>query len=195
MSQLFQGESDNFGGGKEKTVMVEGKFDSVQQVIFNFSPPQIIISSNASLQGWGASCQGQTTGGMVRGGTKVSHKCIGFQGHQTSCNVLHIKGEECNIGSHLHKAGVNCDQQRSLTIPFETKDYDYCRILTRISEGRGRQGIHDDQGFQGMEESKLNHLQEIVSDKGNTRNGSVCLKGVTPITHVHVLENRPFQSG
>ena len=26
-------------------------------------PPQIIISSDASLPGWGASCHGQTTGG------------------------------------------------------------------------------------------------------------------------------------
>ena len=44
-------------------------------------------------------------------------------------------------------------------------------------------------------ETKPNNLHEIVSDKGNSRDGSVRLKGVTPITPVHILENRPFQSG
>ena len=29
LSQLFQGESGNFGGGKERTVMVEKKFNSL----------------------------------------------------------------------------------------------------------------------------------------------------------------------
>ena len=74
------------------------------------------------------------------------------------------------------KPVVDCDQQRNLVIPFETKDQDYCLgILTRVNECRDRQGSHTNQGFQQME-TKLNHIQEIVSGKGNTRNGSVCLK-------------------
>ena len=44
-------------------------------------------------------------------------------------------------------------------------------------------------------ETKLNHLHEIVLDKGNTRDGSVCLEGGTPITPVHIIENQSFQSG
>ena len=43
-------------------------------------------------------------------------------------------------------------------------------------------------------ETKLNHFDKIVSDKGNTRNRSVSLKGVTETTLLHVLENRLFQS-
>ena len=121
---------------------------------------------------------------MVRGGTKVSHKCFGAQGSQISYNVLHIKGKGCNISSHSHgqhdspvilnenewyqKQGVDCDQQRNLAIPFETKDHDYCGILTRVNECRGRQVIQANQGFQKME-TKLNHLHEIVSHEGNTR--------------------------
>ena len=38
-------------------------------------------------------------------------------------------------------------------------------------------------------ETKLNQLPEILPDKGNTRDGSACLKAVTPITPVHILEN------
>ena len=37
--------------------------------------------------------------------------------------------------------------------------------------------------------TKLNNLQEIAADKGNKRDGSVYLEGVTPITPIHVLEN------
>ena len=34
-----------------------------------------------------------------------------------------------------------------------------------------------------------------MSDKGNSRDGSACLEGITPIISVHILENRPFHSG
>ena len=34
-----------------------------------------------------------------------------------------------------------------------------------------------------------------MSDKGNSRDGSACLGGITPIIPVHILENRPFHSG
>ena len=44
-------------------------------------------------------------------------------------------------------------------------------------------------------ETKPNNLHEIVSDKGNSRDGSVCLEDITPITPLNILENRPFQSG
>ena len=44
-------------------------------------------------------------------------------------------------------------------------------------------------------ETKLDHLHEIVLDKGNTRDGAIHLEDVTPIAPVHVLQNRSFQSG
>ena len=46
-----------------------------------------------------------------------------------------------------------------------------------------------------MNGNLLNHLHEVVSDKGNTRDRFVCLECVTLITPVHAFENRPFQSG
>ena len=147
---------------------------------------------------------------MVHRGTKVLHKCLGAQGSQISYNVLHIKGKGYNISSHPHgqsdspiilnenrgyqKPGVDCDQQGNLAILFEAKDNDYCRILTRVNECRGRQGIQANQGFKRME-TKPNNLHEIVSDKGNSRGRFVCLEGVTPITPLHILENWSFQSG
>ena len=44
-------------------------------------------------------------------------------------------------------------------------------------------------------ETKRNNLYEIVSDKGNSRGGSVCLEGITLMAPLHILENRSFQSG
>ena len=38
-------------------------------------------------------------------------------------------------------------------------------------------------------ETKLNDFKEIVSDKGNIRDGCACIKDVAPITPVHTLEN------
>ena len=87
LSQLFWGESDNFGGGKKKTVMVERKLDSLQRKIFNFSP----TSNKNKLR-----CL------ITRLGSELSHKCLGGQGSQISYNVLHIKGKGCNISSNPH---------------------------------------------------------------------------------------------
>ena len=115
-----------------------------------------------------------------------------------------LKEKGCNISSHLHgqhgspvilnengsyqKPGADCNLQRNFVIPFETKGHNYCQILTSVNECRGRQGIQENQGFWQME-TKLKHFHEIVSDKGNTGDGSVCLEGVTPITPVHIMEN------
>ena len=211
LSQLFRGESGNFGGGKERTVMVERKFNSLQREIFNFFPTTNNNKLRCITTGLGSELsRTDNRRAMVHGGTQVSHKCLGAQGSQISYNVLHIKRTGCNISSHPHgqhgspiilnenggyqKPGVDCDQQGNLAIPFEAKDNDYCRILTRVNECRGRQGIQANQGFKRME-TKPNNLHEIVSDKGNSRGGFVCLEGITPITPLHILENRSFQSG
>ena len=87
LSQLFWGESDNFGGGKKKTIIVERKLASLQWEIFNFSP-----TSNKNKLRWL----------ITRLGSELSHKCLGAQGSQISYNVLHIKGKRCNISSHPH---------------------------------------------------------------------------------------------
>ena len=56
-------------------------------------------------------------------------------------------------GGEYQKPGVDCNQQGNLAILVEAKDNDYCRILTRFNELRGRQGI---QGNQGSTEWQLN---------------------------------------
>ena len=145
---------------------------------------------------------------MVRRGTKVSHvlelkaaklAIMSFTLKERDAKSVRIRIDNMTVLFILnenwgyHKPGADCCQPRDLAIPFETKEHDDCRILNRVNECGGREGIQTNQGFQQME-TKLSHLHEIVSDTGNIRDGPVCLEGVTPITPVHVLENRPFQS-
>ena len=169
-----------------------------------------MISSDASLQGWGASFHGLTTGGPCSMEEQKFHINVLELKAAKLAIIFHIEGKRCNISSHSHgqhdssvilnengwyqKPGVDCDQQRNLVIPFKTKDNNYYRILTRVNECRGTQGIQENQGFKQME-TKPNNLHEFVSYKGNSRDGSVCIESITPITPVHILENGPFQPG
>ena len=182
--------------------MVERKFNSRQREIFNLSPTSNIDKLRCIITRLGSELsqpdnRGGGGGGMVRGGIKVSHKCLGA-----------IKGKECNINSHPHgqhyspvifnengvyqKPGVDCDQQRNLAIPFETRDDDYCRILTRVNECRFRESRQT----RDSSEWKLNStiFMKLCQIRG-TPEMDVCLEGVTPITPVHAMENRPFKQG
>ena len=70
--------------------------------------------------------------------------------------------------------------QENLEITFETNDNDYCRIHIRSMNA------------EVDKESRKFH--EIVSDKGNSRGGSVCLESITSINSLYILESRSFQS-
>ena len=106
MSQPFRGESGNFGGGKERTVIGGKKLNSVQREILNFSPTInnnnklrcIITRLGSILITGGGGERGEK--GMVYGGMKVSHKCLGGHGSQISYNVLHIKERDA-ISVHI----------------------------------------------------------------------------------------------
>ena len=106
MSQPFPGEGcGNFGGGKERTVIGGKKLNSLQREILNFSPTlnnnnklRCIITRLGSILITGG-------GGMVHGGMKVSHKCLGGHSSQISYNDLHIK-ERDTISVHIHMDNV-----------------------------------------------------------------------------------------
>ena len=84
LSQLFQGETNNFGG-EERTVMVERKFDSLQREMFNFS----LTSNNNKLICFitklgSEFLRSDNREAMFCEGRKVSHKCLGAQGSKIS---------------------------------------------------------------------------------------------------------------
>ena len=84
LSQLFQGETNNFGG-EERTVMVERKFDSLQREMFNF----FLTSNNNKLICFitklgSEFLRSDNREAMFCEGTKVSHKCLGAQGSKIS---------------------------------------------------------------------------------------------------------------
>ena len=72
LSQLFRGESVNFGGDKERTVMVERKFDSLQREIFNFSPTLNNNKLRCIITRLGSKLsRPDNSGAMVHGGSQL----------------------------------------------------------------------------------------------------------------------------
>ena len=70
-------------------------------------------TDDASKKGWGAMCQGISTGGaMVKGGTAVTHKCIRTQSSKISTfDLQQIKIFESN--------SLSCRQHHCTTLPCE----------------------------------------------------------------------------
>ena len=79
--------------------MVERKFNSLQREIFNFTSNNNKLRCIIGRLGSELS-RPDNRGDMVRGGMKVSHKCLGAQGSQISHNVLHIKERDA-ISVHI----------------------------------------------------------------------------------------------
>ena len=146
LSKLFRRESGNFGGGKERTVMVERKFNSLQREILDFFPTANNNKLRCITTGLGSDLS--QTGGPWSMEERKFH-----------INVLELKAAKyqpspiiLNENGGYQKQGVDCDQQGNLAISFEAKDNDYCRILTRVNECRGRQGNQANQGGKPVSE-------------------------------------------
>ena len=92
LSQLFRGESGHFGGGKERTVMVERKFNSLQPEIFNFFPTTNNNKLRCITTRLGSELsRTDNRGAMVQGGTKFH------------INVLELKAAKLAIMSFTLK--------------------------------------------------------------------------------------------
>ena len=101
LSQLIRGESGNFGGGKERTVMVERKRNSSQREIFNFSPTTNNNKLRCIITRLGSELsRTDNRGPMVHGGTKVSHKCLVAQGSQLAIMSFTLKERDA-ISVHI----------------------------------------------------------------------------------------------
>lgn len=138
-------------------------------------PPEKIISTDVSLQGWSASCQGKATLDPWSAGERKFHinalelkaaklAVMSFTLTEKDTISFHIREDNMD-NRRYQKPGVYWNQQRNLEIFFEKTDQDYCQIPTRVNECKGREGIQANQGFQQIE-TKINRPQEIVSVRG-----------------------------
>ena len=97
LSEFFRGKSGNFDEGKERTVMMERKFNSLQGEIFSFSPTANNNKLRCIITRLGSELsRPDNRGAMVHEGTKVSYKSLGAQVSQISYNVLLTKRNRCN---------------------------------------------------------------------------------------------------
>ena len=144
--------------------MVERKFNSLQREIFNFSSTTINIKLRCII-------------------TRLVTKLLGpdnkgawsMEERKIHINVLGLKAAKLAITFSNSRKRMQyqfrCKNQKLTGNTFETKDHNYCLILARVNECRGRQGIQVNQWFKRME-TKPSILHEIVSDKRNSRDAS-----------------------
>ena len=102
--------------------MMEKKFNLCNGRSLISSPPQIIISSDASLQGWGASCHGLTTGGPWSMEERKFHinvlelkaaklAIMSFTLKERDAISVHIRMDNMTALSYLMKMGGTKNQE------------------------------------------------------------------------------------
>ena len=130
-----------------------------------FPPPRIIISSDVSLQGWGVSCHRLRTVGPWSIEEKKFHM-----------NVAELRAVKLAIMSFTLR------EKNSILVQIRM---DEMTVLSYLMK---------------MQSTKNEELTAISKEiwqylLGNSRDGSACLEGITPIIPVQILKCRPFQSG
>ena len=84
--QELRVEGDSNRGSERRTELVVSQSTVVKRSFSNLCTPQLVIASDASLQGWGACCQGQRTGGQWS-----------FQEKEMHINFLELKAAKLAI--------------------------------------------------------------------------------------------------
>ena len=106
--------------------MMEKKFNLCNGRSLISSPAQIIISSDASLQGWGVSCHGLTTGGPWYMEERKSYinvlevkaakfAIMSFTLNERDAISVHIRMDNMTALSYLMKMGGRCTKNQKLT--------------------------------------------------------------------------------
>ena len=170
--------------------------------------PQIVIQTDASLEGWGANCMGMETGReMVRRRVEIAYKYPRTH-----------SGEECHL-SFYRRENNRCnsyqDRQHNFPlIPSENGRYDrqdacrfkqshleisdievdhkYWRISTRYSEHKSRWAVSLQQELlrMGVVSSSI---PTYFPENGDARDRSACFQIIQSNRKMFSLETRPTQ--
>ena len=204
-------KTDSFKSGEGGVTLVDSKSKSLQREVFNFSASRAGHQLGCINSRLGGLMSGSINRGtMVSGGEKISHKCFRAESSKVGNNDFHNRQKGGNSSPYqdgqygcpviLDEDGgdkesrISKYQQRNLEFPFVPQDHDYCRVSAGGVEHRSRQGIKGCQGFQRVE-TKQSDIQKDLSNLGNSGNRSICIKGFTPTSSIHVLEAGPIQQG
>lgn len=128
-------------------------------------PPQLVIASDASLQGWGAF--GKNGGSLVLSGVEIPHKHSRVEGSKTcdfiiSSNVsrsivdTYSDGQYCSSilskkDGRDSKSKINVNKQGNLGLSTGSSDHNYGRIPTRRIECGGRYNVSECKGSKRVE--------------------------------------------
>ena len=174
-------------------------------------PPQLVITSDASMQGWGAACQGQTTGGPWTLEEQKNHinilelkaaqlAILTFTYMHPQVHSIHLQTDNMVALSYIVKMGGDPQQsfvrhqQGDLGLFIIQRDHNYCRIPSWSSQSGGRSTVSIKGGFKRME-AKTKCFSSIVQKKVDPRHRSLCVAGVKPGPMLLFLETRPLQQG
>ncbi|MEO0684124.1 MAG: hypothetical protein AAFY76_03515 [Cyanobacteria bacterium J06649_11] len=172
-------------------------------------PPNLTISSDASKTGWGAACQGMSTGGsMDLAGSQESYKYTRTEGstvsHSNLCSYMGTSSNTSTIRQH-HSSGLFNENGRdkefgsdkfksgNLELFIEQTDHDYFRIPPRYPECDSGQGVSSDERFQRVEIEQENFSQDCLMFRV-AGDRSVRVKSVASASSLHFLETGPIQS-
>ena len=169
-------------------------------------PADMYMTTDASQTGWGASCQGQSTGGpWSREEQKLHINVLELKSIKLALltftkfrkiNHLHLQIDNMTALSYLLKMGGGDSQhattslsQRDLGLSFVSADHDYCRVYSQSSECNSRQGIQRTSGLERVEVI-TSDISESMSSSGYSRYRSVCLPHITSSSRLYGMETR-----
>ena len=167
---------------------------------------QVLIQTDVSRKGWGAVCQGISTGEQWSKEEQLLHinvfelkatfdlqqtkifESSSFLNRQHHCTTL-----PCENGGN-REPNVTEIKQRNLAVSLETPDHNYCGIPSKFFECGGRLQVSKQQGLIRME-TLPKSISTSLPEDGNAQSRFVYIKAVSPTTPVLCLETRTFQLG
>ena len=170
-------------------------------------PAEVLIQTDASTKGLGATCNGISTGGdVVCSGNEKPHKCLRTFSHKTGyTNVLEnleAQSHSCPGGQHgsfnisvkdwegwypeIKTSPINKRNMRSSSSVW---DHSYCRVPSQPTERDSRLGVKEQFGLLGMEASSP-VISENLSTEGNSRDRSICFVNISSDQDLLFVEAR-----
>ena len=215
IQELFQ--SQNYDSSIVLTEEVRGELDwwcqnlhlsNGQSLIATI--PQLVISSDASTQGWGAYCKGLETGGQWSAQEMELHinmyelkaaklAIVSFHGKFPTAMTIHIQMDNIVALTYLKKNGwytmshLDGNEQRDMEVSLGSSDHDYCRIPSGNSERESRLAISQCERLKRVD-AKYSSVSSIVQGERDTVHGSFCFQVESPSSSVLLLKNRSLQA-
>ena len=174
-------------------------------------PPQLVITSNASMQGWGGQLvKDKQQGSVDTRGTEKSYKHSRAEGSSVGNFDVHLYASTSTFNTFAHRQYGGSflysengwgpqqsfvrHQQGDLGLFIIQRDHNYCRTPSWSSQSGGRSTVSIKGGFKRME-AKTECFSSIVPNKVDSRHRSLCVPGVKPGPMLLFLETRPLQQG